>query len=120
MNAPYLILGLLFGLAVGYGFGWQYQRKTNALRFPISRMNGWSDARYIDELENVIRKMRGDSAKLAQVSRLVADCAGGMPCKGCTERRRCAAMGCVRMAEPCEPPQGIEKHYGIGPEQEGA
>jgi hypothetical protein len=45
MNAPYLILGLLCGLAIGYAFGWQYQRSVRSLRFPITRIVGWSDAR---------------------------------------------------------------------------
>ena len=32
MNAPYLIFGLLCGLAVGYAFGWQYKRRLRKLR----------------------------------------------------------------------------------------
>lgn len=76
MNAPYLILGLLCGLAIGYAFGWVERRRT------------WK-----------LRAAHGPQ---------VADCAGGMPCTTCTEKRRCAAMGCVRKAEACDPPMGID------------
>jgi hypothetical protein len=106
MNAPYLILGLLCGLAIGFAFGAQYGQRLRKARDPINRMVGWSDARYITELEDVVRVIRSDREKLAQVRRTVADCAGGSPCTGCTEKRRCAAMGCVRMAEACDPPMG--------------
>jgi hypothetical protein len=32
MNAPYLLLGLLCGLAIGYAFGWMERRRTRKLR----------------------------------------------------------------------------------------
>jgi hypothetical protein len=106
MNAPYLILGLLCGLAIGFAFGAQYGQRLRKARDPINRMVGWSDARYITELEEVVRVIRSDREKLAQVRRAIVDCAGGSPCTDCTEKRRCAAMGCVRKAEACEPPMG--------------
>lgn len=107
MNSPYLILGLVCGLALGYAIGWQQRRKKlklETLNLPIQRVKGWSDARYIEELEGLVRTLRGDRAKLAQVSRVVADCDGPSPCTNCPEKRRCAAVGCIRLAEQCDPP----------------
>lgn len=116
MNAAYLLIGLICGLAIGYAFGWQQRRnklKMEALSgLRIQRIPGWSDARYIEELEGLVRTLRGDRAKLAQVSRVVADCDGPSPCTNCPEKRRCAAVGCIRLAEQCDPPLGMETKGG--------
>lgn len=85
MNAPYLFLGLICGLAIGYAIGWQQQRRKS---------------------------------KLAQVSRAIADCDGPIRCTNCTEKRRCAAVGCVRLAEQCDPPLGMAT-TNPAPEQGG-
>ena len=111
MNAPYLLLGMVCGLVIGYAFGWQERRNKSKLRtrgFPIKRIAGWSDARYIEELESVVRMLRADRYKLNQVARVIADCDGPLPCTTCPEKRRCAAVGCIRKAEPCAPPTGID------------
>ena len=121
MNAPYLFLGLFFGLAIGYAIGWQQRRKNaklESLNYPIQRIAGWSDAEYIEGLEGVVRTLRGDRAKLAQVSRVIADCDGPIRCTNCTEKRRCAAVGCVRLAEQCDPPLGMAT-TNPAPEQGG-
>lgn len=116
MNVPYLLLGLICGLAIGYVFGWQERRDKLRLKvrggIQIKRMSGWSDARYIEELEGLVHALLRDRAKLAQVSRVVADCAGPSPCTNCPEKRRCAAVGCIRLSEQCDPPMGFDTKGG--------
>ena len=64
----------------------------------VQRMDGWTDARYIAELENVARLLRRDREKLHRVREALSDCSGGQPCSTCPDKKACQ-RGCVRQEE---------------------
>ena len=65
---------------------------------PVQRMDGWTDTRYITELENVVRLLRRDLEKLHKVREALSDCSGGQPCSTCPDKKACQ-RGCVRQEE---------------------
>lgn len=132
MNAPYLFLGLLCGLAIGYAFGWQLRRRTDKLRAQLpprlGRPAGWGDQQYIAGLESVVATLRKDREVLHHVRMAVAeqgetpmsepamtvpDCVGGMPCTTCPDKRQCGKTGCARQPEfVCRPSVPTEASSG--------
>ena len=74
------------------------QAPAGAAERLVQRMEDWTDARYIAELENVVRLLRRELEKLHRVREVLSDCSAGQPCSTCPNKKACQ-RGCIRQEE---------------------
>jgi hypothetical protein len=108
MNAEYLILGLLCGIAIGYAFGWQERRSKRRLIEAAARRAALLDARAMIDSNHCDGESQWASGinearkvNLLRIDYLLAqdaDCAGGIRCSSCPGKSHCAS-GCTRQTE---------------------
>lgn len=108
MHTPYLVLGLLCGLAIGYTFGRMEHRKKRQLVEGQARRTALLDAREAvdsNHCDGESQWARGINdarrTSLLRIDRLIAqgvDCDGGSPCTTCPDSEACQ-RGCIRQHE---------------------